>query len=142
MNDAMSIRSARFAVCCFALLALPACKSPADVGERAGVIYIAPFASVGADTVSMPCPERLALAEEFVGKTAEKRADLGSDVEGARDGEGFDTALKKVVEPTRTKVFEAFAKACPAEAPKLAALMESAEDELGIRGKLDPLSAG
>ena len=63
-------------------------------------------------------------------------------MEGARDGEGFDAALKKVVEPTRTKVFEAFAKACPAEAPKVATLMEGAEDELGIRGKLDPLSAG
>ena len=59
------------------VLALSGCKSPEDIGERAGVIYIAPFGSVGADTVTMPCSERIELAKELFGKNEEKRAEAG-----------------------------------------------------------------
>lgn len=122
-----------------ALLALGGCKSPEDIGFEAGAKYMSIFAAVGADTMTMACPERLALAREFAEKGKPNRTALASDVGDARDETGFDDGLKRITSDIRPKVFASFAKACPAEAPELVDLMKAAESDLGITGTLPPL---
>ncbi|MEX1364786.1 MAG: hypothetical protein AB1Z98_16790 [Nannocystaceae bacterium] len=122
-----------------ALLTLPGCRSPEDVGFEAGAKYIAIFVAIGADTMTMPCPERLAMAHEFADQGKANRIDLASDVGDAREEEGFDAGLKRIAGDTRTNVFGTFAKACPTEAPEIVELMTGVETELGITGKLPPL---
>lgn len=120
------------------LVFAPGCKSAEDIGFDAGAKYISIFAAVGADTKTMPCNERIDLAKEFLDKGKEGRAELVSDVKGAKGDDGFDKGLERITE-VRPKVFEAFAKDCPAEAPTLVEIMKTAETELGLEGKLPPL---
>ncbi len=113
------------------------CQSPEDVGFEAGAKYLAPMAAIGADTVTMPCPERLALYEEFIGKENE-RAKLKSSVEGALEKDGFDAGLKRMAEMS-VGVFEAFERQCPDETPKAKELAAGVAKELGVEAKVPPL---
>jgi len=136
----MSPRTLLFAAV-LPLLTSAGCKSPEDVGFEAGAKYISIYAAVGADTTTMSCPERLALAQEFKVKGKADRMDLKSKVEGTRDDESFDRGMQKMTGDIRTKVYEAFARDCPEQAPAFAEMMEETERELGIAGKLPPLVA-
>ncbi|MGH1345910.1 MAG: hypothetical protein ACRBN8_30380 [Nannocystales bacterium] len=95
------------------------------------------MAAIGADTVTMPCPERLALYEEFIGKENE-RAKLKSSVEGALEKDGFDAGLKRMAEMS-VGVFEAFERQCPDETPKAKELAAGVAKELGVEAKVPPL---
>lgn len=127
-----------FALPLVLLSVIAGCKSPEDIGFDAGAKYVSIFAAVGADTKTMPCNERIALAQEFLDKGKAGRAEIVGDVKGAKDEDGFDAGLGRITE-IRPRVFEAFAKDCPAEAPTLVEIMKTAETELGLEGKLPPL---
>lgn len=122
------------------LLTLPSCKSPEELGFDAGAKYISIFVAVGADTMGMPCPERLAMATEFYDKGKAGRAELEPKVKDAREKDGFKKGLDRITE-VRPRVFSTFARECPAEAQEFAEMMKKAESELGIVGMLPELEA-
>lgn len=113
------------------------CKSPEDHGFAAGAQYMAPMAAIGSDTSTMPCPERLALYEEFIGRE-NKRADMKSAIEGARDKEGFDAGLERLAKIS-VGVFRALEQTCPEETPRARELAAGVAKELGIEAKVPSL---
>lgn len=86
----------------------------------------------------MPCPERIALYEEFIGKE-NRRAEMKSSIEGARDKDGFDAGLERIAK-TSVAVFEALERTCPEETPKARALAAGVAKELGIDDKVPSLA--
>lgn len=114
------------------------CKSPEDHGFAAGAQYMAPMAAIGADTATLPCPERLAMYEEFINKE-NSRADVKSSVEGALDKDGFDAGFERMAKIS-VGVFEAFERTCPAETPRAKELAAGVANELGIEAKVPSLS--
>jgi len=123
------------------LVQVAGCKSPEDVGFDAAAQFTAPMAAIGADTVSMPCDERLALYEEFINQaeSVEHRNDVASKVEGAIEKDGFDTGFDRMADISK-KVFEAFERDCPAETPKARELALGTAKALHIESKVDWLN--
>ena len=75
--------------------------------------------------------------EEFIGKE-NKRADLKSKVEGARDDEGFDKGFGRMSDIS-VNVLAAFEEKCPDQAPKARELAAGVARELGIEDKVAAL---
>ena len=121
----------------FVTQALAGCKSPEEIGFDAVAQFTAPMAAIGADTATLPCDERLAMFEEFIGMadSVEHRTEVAGKVEGALEKDGFDQGFDRMADIPQ-KVLEAFEHDCPAETPKARELALGVAKDLHIESKV------
>ena len=119
-----------------ALTVLPACQSAEEIGEHAGIEYIAPFIGV-AEAQTEGCESQLEVAKHMLDLGKEKRAELRPKVEKVKGDEAFKKALLGMAEKANGSTLQRFASECPAQAAEVAKIAKQTADELGV-GELVP----
>jgi hypothetical protein len=115
---------------------LPACQSAEEIGEQAGIEYIAPFLGV-AEAQTDGCDSQLEVARHMLDLGKEQRAELKPKVEKVKGDEAFKTALLGMAEKTNGSTLQRFATECPTQAAELTKIAKQTADEIGV-GDLVP----
>jgi len=119
-----------------ALTVLSACESAEDIGEHAGIEYIAPFIGV-AEAQTDGCDKQLEVAKHMLELGTAQRAELKPKVEKVKGDEAFKKALTSMADKANGSTLQRFAKDCPTQAAELTKIAKQTADELGV-GDLVP----
>lgn len=110
---------------------LPACQSAEEIGEQAGIEYIAPFLGV-AEAQTDGCDSQLEVAKHMLDLGKAQRAELKPKVEKVKGDEAFKKALLGMAEKTNGSTLQRFATECPTQAAELTTIAKQTADELGV----------
>ena len=110
---------------------LPACESAEEIGEQAGIEYIAPFIGV-AEAQTDGCDKQLEVAKHMLDLGKAQRAELRPKVEKVKGDDAFKNALTAMAEKTHGSTLQRFATDCPTQAAELTKIAKQTADELGV----------
>ena len=113
------------------VVALPACESAEQVGQRAGVKYIAPFIGV-AEARTEGCDKQLELARHMRDHGKSEREELRRRVEKVKGDDAFQKGLKEFTDQASGSVILRFAADCPTQAKEVASIAQQIAEELAI----------
>jgi hypothetical protein len=113
------------------LILLPACQSAEEVGEQAGIEYIAPFLGV-AEARTGGCDSQLDVAKHMLDLGKAQRAELKPKVEKVKGDEAFEKALLALADKANGSTLQRFAQECPTHAAELTKIAKQTADEIGV----------
>lgn len=125
------VRPSSLPLLLLATLSLSACDSAEDIGQRAGLEYIAPFLGV-AEARTSGCDEQLEVGKQMFDLGTAKRAELEPKVEKVKGDEEFEKALTELTDRVKGDTITRFAEQCPEQAAEFAKIVQQTADELGL----------